>query len=124
MKKPKKRSLSPGGYKKNQSRIADQKDTILHWMARGKSLAFGCAKADISYTQAKKWQEDDEPFAIACSDAYEVGTQGLEDIADNRAKRRSDVLLMFLMKGRDAKYRDSAKVVVEIPAPRVNARKF
>lgn len=94
------------------------------WVSRGKSFAFGCAKADISYHQGNLWKREDENFALACEEAYEIGTQGLEDIADNRAKRRSDVLLMFLMKGRDAKYRDSAKVVVEIPAPRVNARKF
>lgn len=114
----------PPTYKKSQDEIIRKKEVILHWVARGKSFAFGCAKADISYSQGKKWKADDELFELACGDAYEVGTQGLEDIADNRAKRRSDVLLMFLMKGRDAKYRDSAKVVVEIPAPKVSARRF
>lgn len=115
---------APPVYKKSQGNIARKKDVILHWMARGKSFAFGCAKADITYTQAKKWQRDDESFVLACEEAYEVGTQGLEDIADNRARRRSDVLLMFLMKGRDVKYRDSAKTVIEVQAPNVVARKF
>lgn len=115
---------APPVYKKNQIRIARGKEIILLWMSRGKSLAFGAAKADITYTQAKKWQADDEMFATACSDAYEVGTQGLEDVADNRAKRRSDTLLMFLLKGRDPKYRDSNKTVIEVQAPRVNSKRF
>lgn len=114
----------PPVYKKNQARIARGKEIILHWMARGKSLAFGAAKADISYHQARKWKDDDEAFALACDEAYEVGTHGLEDIADNRAKRRSDTLLMFLLKGRDPKYRDSAKTVIEVQAPQVRSRRF
>lgn len=101
-----------------------QKEIIVLWVSRGKSFAYGCSKADISYHQGRKWKREDEAFALACEEAYEVGTQGLEDIADNRAKRRSDTLLMFLLKGRDAKYRDSAKIVVEVPAPRVTARRF
>lgn len=115
---------APPFYKKSQSEIARKKDVIVHWVSRGKSFSFGCAKANISYSQGKKWRVDDQTFALACEDAYEVGTHGLEDIADNRAKRRSDALLMFLMKGRDPKYRDSAKTVIEVQAPRVNARKF
>lgn len=116
--------IVPPTYSKNQTRIARQKLVIVHWMSRGKSFAYGCAKADLSYAQGKKWKREDEAFANECEDAYEVGTQGLEDIADNRAKRRSDVLLMFLMKGRDPKYRNDTKTIVEVQAPRVNARRF
>lgn len=111
-------------YKKSQDKITRKKEIIVLWMARGKSFAFGCAKADSSYSQAKKWKSEDESFALACEEAFEVGTQGLEDIADNRARRRSDTLLMFLLKGRDVKYRDSAKTIVEVQAPRVTARRF
>ncbi len=111
-------------YPSSQARIARQKEVILLWVSRGKSVAFGAAKADISYTQVKKWRGDDEKFDLALEDAYEVGTQGLEDIADSRARRRSDPLLMFLMKARDPKYRDSTKVVVETPAPIVKRRNF
>lgn len=123
MGKKNRRRCVPQGYKKTQDRIGQGKEIILHWMSHGKSFAFGCAKADISYTQARKWRADDENFHIACEEAFEVGTQGLEDIADSRAKRRSDILLMFLLKGRDPKYRDKG-VIIQVPAPTVNVRKF
>lgn len=114
----------PPVYKKAQARMDRKKEIIVLWMSRGKSFAFGCAKADITYTQARKWKSEDEGFALSCEEAFEVGTMGLEDIADNRARRRSDTLLMFLLKGRDLKYRDTAKTIVEVQAPRVVARRF
>lgn len=116
--------MIPPVYKSNQVRIARNKEIILLWISRGKSLSFGAAKAGISYRQARQWKEDDEVFALACDDAYQIGTEGLEDIADNRAKRRSDTLLMFLMKGRDAKYRTDTKTIVEVQAPLVRRREF
>lgn len=119
-----KRTLAVGGYKKNQKRILGQKGVILDWMARSKSFAFGCAKAGISYTQGRHWRRDDEIFDLACAEANEVGTQVLEDIADGRAKRRSDILLMFLLKGRDSKYRDSTKIIVNNQPPAVTRRDF
>lgn len=113
----------PVSYNKNQIRIARQKEIIVLWISRGKSFAFGCAKADIGYRAAWQWKADDDIFKADCEQAYDIGTQGLEDVADNRAKRRSDTLLMFLMKGRDPKYRDN-KTIVEVQAPRVSSRKF
>jgi hypothetical protein len=111
-------------YTKNQVRIARKKEIIILWISRGKSFSYGCAKADVSYRHGRQWKVDDEAFALSCDDAYQVGTEGLEDIADGRAKRRSDTLLMFLLKGRDAKYRTDSKIVMEVAAPKVNRRDF
>lgn len=86
-----------------------KKDKVLVGLRRGWSISGSARYADISRRQVLNWREEDEVFNIACLDAIEEGNEGLEDVAVGRAKRKSDVLLMFLMKGRDkARYGDQA----------------
>jgi len=85
------------------------KEKLLVGLRRGWSVSGAARYAGISRRQFLTWREEDEVFNIACLDAIEEGNEGLEDVAVGRAKRKSDVLLMFLMKGRDkARYGDQA----------------
>jgi hypothetical protein len=54
-------------------------------------------------------RKTDESFARAWDDAVEAGADALEDEAVRRAKESSDVLLIFLLKGRrPGKFKDRA----------------
>jgi hypothetical protein len=68
--------------------------------------------AGVSRRAVYKLRDIDEEFRQAIEDALEDGADELEDIARQRAKAGSDVLLMFLLKGlRPWKYRDNHHVV-------------
>lgn len=100
-----KASKKRGSYKKAQARIADQKETILKWLSKSFSKSAAIARAGISFQQFKKWEREDTLFAQMVEDAIDIGTDTLEDVATGRAKRKSDILLMFLLKSRNAKFR-------------------
>jgi hypothetical protein len=58
-----------------------------------------------------RYRSPDLEFAKAWDEAYEVGTDLLEDVALERAVAESDLLLIFQLKARRPwKYRDNAKV--------------
>jgi hypothetical protein len=70
-------------------------------------------KARISRNDHRAWLKDPE-YAAAFADARETACELLEGIARRRASRArkpSDLLLIFLLKGMNpTKYRDNAKV--------------
>jgi hypothetical protein len=58
-----------------------------------------------------KHRANSETLAAAWDDAVEAGTDALEDEAVRRAKKSSDTLLIFLLKGRRPhKFKDRAVV--------------
>jgi len=94
-------------------------------LARGVSIAGAAAEAGFSYGFAFKWRYADPDFAARWQEAYEQGTDALEDEARRRAmqgvetpvyfagkkigelRKYSDALLMFLLRGRrPEKYRE------------------
>jgi hypothetical protein len=53
------------------------------------------------------WRDDDPEFAAAWDHAIKRGLDGLEDVAIERARQGSDLLLIFLLKAhRPDKYRE------------------
>jgi hypothetical protein len=69
----------------------------------------GARTAGISIFTVYKWKRDDPEFKQMCEEAEEIITQGLEEEAIVRAKEKSDLLLMFLLKKRRPEYRDNWK---------------
>jgi hypothetical protein len=102
-----KRTGVRGEYKKATETRETQKKTILSWLSRGFSEGGAVARAGLSYTQYLKWKKEDDVFRADVEVAKGLGTNCLEDVATSRAKRKSDILLMFLLKKRDPSYRDN-----------------
>lgn len=94
-------------------------------LSRGVSVAAAAAEAGFAYSCAYKWRHADPNFAARWQEAYEEGTDRLEDEALRRAvegfdtpvfyggkkvgqiRRYSDRLLMFQLRGRrPGKYRE------------------
>jgi hypothetical protein len=63
-------------------------------------VAAACKTTRISRKTVYKWKQRDERFAQDWDEAIDDGTDGLEDIALERAKKSSDRLLIFLLKAR------------------------
>ena len=87
-------------------------------LTRGASVACAATEAGFSYGFAYKWRYADPEFAARWQEAYEAGTDALEDAARRRAvtgvetpvyyggkkigetRKYSDALLMFLLRSR------------------------
>jgi phosphoenolpyruvate carboxylase len=111
-----------GPYKKAEERRDKQEEVILHWLSRGYTESGAAAKADISWSQYHKWKRESEPFRALVAQAIDVGTETLEDVATSRARRKSDVLLMFILKKRNPAFRD--KQEVNVTPVTILARRF
>lgn len=82
------------------------REKILIGLRRGWSKSGAARFGGLSYTQFLKWLNEDPIFAAQCAEATEEGTDGLEDVATSRAKRKSDTLMMFMLGAkRPDKYR-------------------
>lgn len=82
------------------------REKILIGLRRGWSKSGAARFGGLSYTQFLKWYAQDPIFAAQCNEAMEEGTDGLEDVATSRAKRKSDTLMMFMLGAkRPDKYR-------------------
>jgi hypothetical protein len=82
-------------------------------------VAAACRTTKISRKTVYKWKLRDEGFAQDWDKAIDDGTDGLEDIALERAKKSSDTLMIFLLKARrPAKYRDQAVKAKDSPTLR------
>jgi len=85
---------------------------FLRAYAKTGNVSQALTMAGVSRRSVYKLREADDEFRQALSDAEEDGADELEDIARQRAKAGSDVLLIFLLKGlRPWKYRDNHHVV-------------
>lgn len=79
-----------------------------------KKLGGVCAAADainVTRNLVWDWRQEDPEFMEAFNSVEEADTQELEAIARERAVEKSDLLMMFLLKGRKPlTYRDNVKV--------------
>lgn len=86
-----------------RSRIREK---VLLGLRRGWSRSGAARFGGVSYKQFLKWEREDPLFAAQVIEAIEEGTDGLEDVATSRAKRKSDTLMMFMLGARRSdKYR-------------------
>ena len=63
--------------------------------------------AKVDRSTVYRTMRADANFKAAVDEARDVGIEALKDIAYARAAKRSDVLLMFLIKQADPSYRES-----------------
>ncbi|GIV14871.1 MAG: hypothetical protein KatS3mg022_0306 [Armatimonadota bacterium] len=89
----------------------DWQTPFLLALARGCSVTAACKIAGISRQHAYRCRARSERFAAQWADAWESGTDALEDEAVRRALAGSDTLLMFMLKARrPEKFRDNVRV--------------
>ena len=82
-------------------------ETFLSALSEYGNVSEACRRADISRFTAYKYRHADIRFAAQWQAAAELGLDGLEDRARERAYRESDTLAIFLLKaGRPEKYRE------------------
>ena len=87
------------------------KPDFINALLEGTQVNQAARAAGISVRTAYNHRQSDEDFALDWADAIEAGTQELERVAIERAKDKSDVLLIFLLKARRPDvYRDNVKV--------------
>ena len=88
-----------------------KKATFLKFFRKLGGLMLACEAAHISHDAVLQWREKDPAFADAFNTAKETDTEQLEAKARQRAMKRSDILMMFLLNGRRPEmYRQNAKV--------------
>ena len=66
-----------------------------------------CKAAKVDRTTAYRHRETDKAFADQWDAAKKIGLESLRDVANERARRGSDVLLIFLLKAHDPAYRET-----------------
>jgi hypothetical protein len=75
---------------------------------RSGNISFSCRAAGITRDTYYEWKAKDARFAAACEHAADDALDGLERAGWQRARKSSDLLLMFFLKaGRPAQYRET-----------------
>ncbi len=88
-----------------------KRDEFLAVLSEGESVQSAANAIAVSRQAVYKLRETDDGFAALWDGAINSGTDILEDEAVRRAKKSSDVLLMFLLKGRrPEKYKDRTDI--------------
>lgn len=81
-------------------RTYKRRKIFLDQLAAGSSLSFAARAAGGVPRQFKRWREEDENFAADWDEALEEGTDFIEDIATQRAIKKSDTLMVMMLKAR------------------------
>jgi hypothetical protein len=89
---------------------ADAKKKALEAYAELGVISHACKAAGIARCTWYDWVENDPDFAQAAKEAEEAAIDALEAEARARAKKGSDILLMFCMKAKRPEYRDRQTV--------------
>jgi len=93
--------------KRRKSSAGEWQDAFLATLRNSGNVRVSCEKAGIARKTAYQWKKKSKTFAKKWEDALEDAVDMLEDIAMERAKKSSDVLLIFLLKAhRPEKYKD------------------
>jgi len=79
---------------------ADRQERFLRAFSQIPHIGEACAAASISRNTYYRWLKEDEAFAEKAKEAEEYGLDELEAEAIRRAKEKSDVLLIFLLKSK------------------------
>lgn len=85
--------------RRHQRRNRECESTFCQALAAGKSVAAAAAAAGIARRTAYNWRED-ITFAADWDEAWEAGTDKLEDLALQAAEAGSEKLLLALLKAR------------------------
>jgi hypothetical protein len=98
----------------NRSKRTKSKEKkILDCLRSGGTIKEAVEAGGIGRTTLFEWKSEDPEFAALVEAAIEDGTDALEGIARDRAKEKSDLLLMFILKKRRPEFRDNHQVQVE-----------
>jgi hypothetical protein len=89
----------------------EKRVAFLAHIAAGGTVTAAARSIAMSRRNAYFVRDADPEFAAAWDDAWEEGTERLEQVAIERGMEKSDVLLIFMLKGRKPDtYRDNASV--------------
>lgn len=96
-------------------RTTKNRTAVLDALAAGDTVQAACDAVGIGKRSFYDWRHADPDFDAAVETALDQGAEPLLDEARRRALDGSDVLLMFLIKGRRPRYRESYKHEVSGP---------
>lgn len=92
---------------KKRDRTPLQKTKFLRALGKNPNVTAACRRAGISRESAYAWRKSDTEFANAWENGIEMAIDSLEAEAIRRAKKDSDLLMIFLLKShRPAIYRE------------------
>jgi transposase-like protein len=103
MPKPRSGTNCTPRQRRHHHRNKEREQAFCRALESGKSIAAAAALAGIARRTAYNWREADEAFAAQWDDAWEVGTDRLEDLALKGAEDGSEKLLLALLKARRPK---------------------
>jgi len=93
----------------------EKRNTFLRLLAETGSVTESAAGSGLSRTTLYDYRAADPEFAAEWEKSLDASVDALEDIARERARSKSDLLMMFMLKGaRPAKYRDNATINVRV----------
>lgn len=81
-------------------RTFKRRKIFLDQLEAGNSISFAAHAADGTVKQFKRWRETDTDFAADWDEAIESGTDFIEDVATERALKKSDPLMAMILKAR------------------------
>lgn len=92
-------------------RTPENRVAFLETLARTANVTGTCDTVGFARNAAYDWRQSDPEFAAAWDAALQRGVNALEDIANERARAGSDLLLIFLLKAhRPDKYREAPRL--------------
>jgi hypothetical protein len=100
-----------GGNRK--VRTPKKRAALLKGLASGLSVSAACENAKVGKVTYYQWRKDDPGFNHECLEAIDAGVDRLEDEAYNRALSGSDLMLIFLLKGKRPGTYNRKTVVLE-----------
>jgi Homeodomain-like domain len=97
-----------------QGDVERKRARFLELLCDGESVVRAAAGAKVGRRTVYDWRNADAEFAREWDEAWEQGTDLLEEVALKRAVNGSDLLLIFLLKGRrPQRYRDNVRHEVD-----------
>lgn len=81
-------------------RTYKRRKIFLDQLAAGNSVSFAARAAGGTPTNFKKWRQTDPDFDKDWEEALEEGTDFIEDVATERALKKSDALMAMILKAR------------------------
>jgi len=97
-------------------RTYKRRKRFLDELAMGSSISRAAAAADGTPRNFKNWRDSDPEFAKDWDEAVEEGTDFIEDVATERAMKKSDPLMLAILKARrpDKYDRNAGKSSLEV----------
>ena len=81
-------------------RTYKRRKIFLDQLSAGNSISFSATAADGTVKNFKNWRDSDADFAADWDEAIEAGTDFIEDVATERALKKSDSLMAMILKAR------------------------